>query len=75
MEKRGVFPVDLFQLRRQRGGSGVQRWNWGWKVASGEWGGVIASGSEAIQLVVQEETGLPRRFAPRNDGEEGASPR
>ena len=31
-------------------------------------GGVIASGSEAIQLVVQEESGLPRRFAPRNDG-------
>ena len=24
---------------------------------------------EAIQLVVQEEAGLPRRFAPRNDGE------
>ena len=74
MEKRGVFPVDLFQLRRQRGGSGVQRWNWGvesgeWRVGSGEWGGVIASGSEAIQLVVQEEAGLPRRFAPRNDGE------
>jgi hypothetical protein len=31
-------------------------------------GGVIASGSDAIQLVVQEEAGLPRRFAPRNDG-------
>jgi hypothetical protein len=31
-------------------------------------GVVIASGSEAIQLVVQEEAGLPRRFAPRNDG-------
>ena len=30
--------------------------------------GVIASGSDAIQLVIQEETGLPRRFAPRNDG-------
>ena len=23
---------------------------------------------EAIQLVVQDEAGLPRRFAPRNDG-------
>jgi hypothetical protein len=23
---------------------------------------------DAIQLVVQEEAGLPRRFAPRNDG-------
>ncbi len=23
---------------------------------------------EAIQMVVQEEAGLPRRFAPRNDG-------
>jgi len=31
-------------------------------------GGVIASGSDAIQLVIQEEAGLPRRFAPRNDG-------
>ncbi len=31
-------------------------------------GVVIASGSEAIQLVVQAEAGLPRRFAPRNDG-------
>ena len=31
-------------------------------------GVVIASGSEAIQLVVQELAGLPRRFAPRNDG-------
>jgi hypothetical protein len=31
-------------------------------------GGVIASGSDAIQLVVQEEAGLPRRFAPRNNG-------
>ena len=31
-------------------------------------GGVIASGSVAIQLVVQEKAGLPRRFAPRNDG-------
>ena len=31
-------------------------------------GVVIASGSEAIQLVVQDEAGLPRRFAPRNDG-------
>ena len=31
-------------------------------------GVVIASGSDAIQLVVQEEAGLPRRFAPRNDG-------
>ncbi len=30
---------------------------------------------DAIQLVVQEESGLPRRFAPRNDGEGGASPR
>jgi hypothetical protein len=30
--------------------------------------GVIANGSDAIQLVVQEENGLPRRFAPRNDG-------
>ena len=77
--------MDLFQLRRQRSGSGVQRWNWGvesgeWRVASGEWevasgkwrvgsgGGVIVSGSDAIQLMVQEETGLPRRFAPRNDG-------
>ncbi len=29
---------------------------------------VIASGSDAIQLVVQEKAGLPRRFAPRNDG-------
>ena len=29
---------------------------------------VIASESDAIQLVVQEEAGLPRRFAPRNDG-------
>ena len=28
---------------------------------------------EAIQLVVQEEAGLPRRFAPRNDGEGWAS--
>ena len=42
MEKRGVFPVDLFQLRRQRSGSGIQRWNWGvesgeWRVGSGEW--------------------------------------
>ena len=35
-------------------------------------GGVIASGSDAIQLVVQEEAGLPRRFAPRNDGEGGS---
>ena len=31
-------------------------------------GPVIASGSDAIRLVVQEEAGLPRRFAPRNDG-------
>ena len=31
-------------------------------------GGVIASGSDAIQLVIQDEAGLPRRFAPRNDG-------
>ena len=31
-------------------------------------GVVIASGSEAIQLVVQEKAGLPRRCAPRNDG-------
>jgi hypothetical protein len=30
--------------------------------------GVIVSGGDAIQLVVQEEAGLPRRFAPRNDG-------
>ena len=36
-------------------------------------GGVIASGSDAIQLVVQEEAGLPRRFAPRNDGRGGRS--
>ena len=46
----------------------------GWKVASGE-GGVASSewgaslrACEAIQLVVQEEAGLPRRFALRNDG-------
>ena len=44
-----------------------------WRVGSGEWGVVIASGSDAIQLVVQEEAGLPRRFAPRNDGVETRS--
>jgi hypothetical protein len=31
-------------------------------------GGVITSGSDAIQLVIQDEAGLPRRFVPRNDG-------
>ena len=37
----------------------------------GEWGVGVASlrACEAIQLMVQEEAGLPRRFAPRNDGE------
>jgi hypothetical protein len=58
---------------------GVASGEWGvasgeWRVASGEWGASLRA-CEAIQLVVQEETGLPRRFAPRNDGEEGASPR
>ena len=42
-------------------------------MASREWGVVIASGSDAIQLMVQEEAGLPRRFAPRNDGVETRS--
>jgi hypothetical protein len=28
---------------------------------------------DAIQLVMQEESGLPRRFAPRNDGVETRS--
>ena len=29
---------------------------------------------DVIQLVMQEESGLPRRFAPRNDGERGRLP-